>query len=237
MTTRTILVLANSIKYYPGRCIAGREVAMQGGRYRLGRWVRPVTNHSHGELSPGEATCTDGGQPAVGDIVRVPASEPAADPLQPENWFIAPGERWTKIAGRQHEAVRGQLEERPDDLWLEEGLETDRMRHETLLARPPACSIQIIRPKELRVAFWTEHSEYDGKDHRKHRARFWYRAMPYDLSLTDPVASSVFGRRCPKLGEEPIVVPISGRYDPLICVSLAPDFNGFHYKVVATVLV
>ena len=39
---KTILILANSIKKYPDRCVAGLEMTKDEGGYRFGPWVRPI---------------------------------------------------------------------------------------------------------------------------------------------------------------------------------------------------
>lgn len=53
-----IVCLANSRKIN-GRCIAGREV---GGR-DTGRWVRPVSDRAHEEVSEHERQYNDGSDP------------------------------------------------------------------------------------------------------------------------------------------------------------------------------
>lgn len=40
--TKTILVLANSIKKYPSRCVAGIEMILDEGVYKFVNWIRPV---------------------------------------------------------------------------------------------------------------------------------------------------------------------------------------------------
>jgi hypothetical protein len=55
MTTKRILVLANSTKHHPMRCVAGREVLGEAGCItQWGGWVRPVSRHDEGALSLGE---------------------------------------------------------------------------------------------------------------------------------------------------------------------------------------
>jgi hypothetical protein len=55
MELKTVVILANSIKKKPGRCIAGREVSQSGTSVSLGPWVRPVSPDGEafeGELMP-----------------------------------------------------------------------------------------------------------------------------------------------------------------------------------------
>lgn len=49
---KRIVVLANSVKHYPGRCIAGREIRSEVGVTEIGPWVRPVSTIGEGELYP-----------------------------------------------------------------------------------------------------------------------------------------------------------------------------------------
>lgn len=76
MPTKTILVLANSIKKAPDRCIAGREVAVAGSAVTpLGPWVRPVSPDSEGKQAElyEHRHCRrhNGKSPQVLDVVTV----------------------------------------------------------------------------------------------------------------------------------------------------------------------
>ncbi|HWN94265.1 MAG TPA: hypothetical protein VNT99_04475 [Methylomirabilota bacterium] len=55
MISKRILVLANSTKHHPMRCVAGRELIEEGGgKSRWGGWIRPVSAHDEGALNSGE---------------------------------------------------------------------------------------------------------------------------------------------------------------------------------------
>ena len=60
--TKTLLILANSIKHWPSVCIAGREIKPGGERYSFGPWIRPVSSHGEGELSPTDCQLSNGSQ-------------------------------------------------------------------------------------------------------------------------------------------------------------------------------
>lgn len=66
MERRHILVLANSIKK-GGRCIAGRELLRRQTGWRLGPWVRPVSDAEGGTLHPPHMALDSGGEPSVLD--------------------------------------------------------------------------------------------------------------------------------------------------------------------------
>lgn len=80
---KRIVCLANSRKLC-GRCIAGRE--WNDGR--AGRWIRPVSDREHQEVSEYELQYEDGGDPRVLDVIEVPMLEPLPQSFQSENWLF-----------------------------------------------------------------------------------------------------------------------------------------------------
>lgn len=97
MISKRILVLANSTKHHPIRCVAGRELIGQaGGQDQFGGWIRPVSKHDEGALNAGERRLADAPDARPLDVVRIPIEAQENSPLQPENWFIHEGEVWTK---------------------------------------------------------------------------------------------------------------------------------------------
>src|ERR1035438_7094419 len=97
MTTKRILVLANSTKHHPKSCVAGREMLEAGDdTRRRGGWVRPVSTHDEGALDWSERRLGGSVDAKPLDVIRVPVSAPENNPLQPENWLIHPGESWIK---------------------------------------------------------------------------------------------------------------------------------------------
>ena len=50
MTTKMIVVLANSVKK-SGRCLAGKEIVWTDGSWKVGNWIRPVASPDGGEIS------------------------------------------------------------------------------------------------------------------------------------------------------------------------------------------
>jgi len=89
MSTKTLLILANSHKR-GGRCIAGREVLwLPDGRWHFGPWVRPVSAHGTGELDHEETIRADGSQVQVLEFANVALAQNQQDECQPESWIIA----------------------------------------------------------------------------------------------------------------------------------------------------
>lgn len=236
MPTKTILVLANSVKKSPGRCIAGREADLSVKPIKVGRWLRPVSPTSEaqeGELIPSRHCSLDGGgTPSVLDIVEVPLLGPRSDPGQPENWEVVSGARWRRVQ-RVSAANLGTLAETPADLWLDGGSRTDRISVQAQLAKPSSPSLVLIRPRQFRVKMWTEFNPFKGYDQHKTRGTFTYSGVEYSFSITDDHFTSA---HCPKHdGKAHDFAPPFGD-DCLLCVSLGAPFDGYHYKLIATVI-
>lgn len=145
-TEKTVLVLANSVRSDPSRCVAGREVIGD----RFGRWVRPVSTNGCGEVSYRERTLTNGNEVAVLDVVRMPLTGRVADELQPENWAIT-GERTWTLVRRAHFRELEELVENPKNMWNEPNARNDSISEEYLRKNPPSQSLYLIRPSALRL--------------------------------------------------------------------------------------
>src|SRR5437870_12788119 len=214
MPTKRIVVLANSVKHDPGRCIAGREIIeLQGGTFRASDWVRPVSTVGEGELQPAHTRVSDGKPVQVLDIFNVPLLTPAQDPSQPENWIVDAATPWTRV-GQWPQTRLDDLVESPQNLWLQPApMTTDRATAEYIQANPPLQSLYFLKlgKASLHRTIWG-----------KHRLSFDYRDGHYDFGVTDPVATARQTR--------------GDLTSPYVCVSLAPPFKGHHYKVAATVL-
>ncbi|MBX9625353.1 MAG: hypothetical protein K2X82_16220 [Gemmataceae bacterium] len=230
---KRLMVLANAVRNHreEGRCIAGREVVDGPAGLRLGGWVRPVSGHGEGELWCSERRYPDGGWVRVLDVADVELAGPVGDPDQPENWVLAGEGGWAELTRSCRPPLDG-LEETPPGLWLQPGGPTDRVSHGYLAAHPPGQSLYVVRPEEPRLVLGTEPGP--GHPKRRRRCLFRYAGLDYDLALTDPKATEQYERRFPAPGQSALVVPLPGDRT-LLCVSLARPFNGYHYKLVATV--
>jgi len=229
---RRIVVLANSIKRGQ-RCVAGRDVGT-GRELVTGAWIRPISGESEGELERRHMKVAEGGLPEVLDIMDVPLLDRAKTPVHPEDWIVDTGRPWKRVAQLIPETI-GAFEERPKNLWLEPKSHPDRVTGAFALRQARHQSLYLIRPEDLRFELFWKHNEYKKREEKKTRAKFSYGGLMYDMSLTDPEFTD---RHCPKhpaVGTNALLV--DSPYDEcLLCVSLTPEFNGYHYKVVATVL-
>ena len=232
MPSKRIIVLANSYKKKPGRCVAGREIRYDGA---LGGWLRPISDQPEGELLPHHMRMADGSPLEVLDIVDVPSGEYAKDKTHPEDWYVDPSRPWTR---RKKFAVRNlaTLEDKPRDLWIDPSTRADRTTTDFLITRPNPQSLYLIRPTNFRVELTNHFNPFEGGNQQKRRAMFTYGGQDYSLGLTDPEFIKRYATKFPAPDKAAIIVRPPYGDNCLVCTSLTPVFNGYHYKVVATVL-
>ncbi len=232
-TSKHFLILANSIKHYPSVCIAGREISSTGKRYEVGSWIRPVSNHHEGALAPSETLLKQKRQPRVFDFVEIGLSQKCDDPLQPENWLIELGNTWASVNGSYERPTFDSLVEHPNEIWLARGEKSDRITSDALRGLRPNQSLYLIHIAELEVSLgWRL---WDQQYKARRRAIFTYNGVEYDLGITDPAFLEKYRDEYPDKGQRANVFSIRSGEGVYLCVSLAPEFNGYHYKVAATI--
>lgn len=212
MIKKRIVILANSIKHDPARCIAGVEIVGEMDEEILfGDWIRPVSRLGEGELHPAHTVLRGGGQPEVLDVVEIECERRGGDLAQPENWFISEHAEWVRLATLE-QSILTDLLETPENLWLEPGMRSDRVTPEYLASAPPGQSLYLIRLRDALLL----HSGH------KFRLQFKYHGAWYDLAITDPTLAE----RHRKMAT--LEIP-----DCVACISLAPAFHHYHYKLAA----
>jgi hypothetical protein len=235
---KTILVLANSVRKAPKRCIAGREATHNAvsNQWSIGSWVRPVSQQGEGEVSTMESTCTDGTQPAVLDIVTLSVTGNANVPHQPEDYFIDSTVRWVKQARVFPDL--SDLAESPTSLWDQPGIKQDRVSDTFLAALTGVRSLYLIRPQNLTFKIWEETNQFEGGQRRKRRAHFDFNGKRYDFSVTDPTMEERYFTPFPALNQPAIVITPREPARCLLVISLSAKFikDNNHYKLVATVI-
>ncbi len=229
---KRVFILANSFKHYPMRCIAGREIIHnERGEIQWGGWIRPVSDHDEGALGLDECRYSDGSNPKPLDIADIPLGAPENDQIQPENWFIRPNKRWTKT-GEENVNIAKTLAEQPNNLWLEDDQKTDRVSPKSLARMERRQSLYLIRPDSLHLQIETR--TWEGRRKKRVRGNFRYKGQTYDLGVTDPLIEQKY---CPNFRNIPDgVIRLKHDDKNLLCVSLAPLFQGLHYKVIAAIL-
>jgi len=230
MPTKQLFVLANSIKNH-NRCVAGRELVNSGfDSPQWSHWLRPVSNHDKGAVSEFESMLDNRSSPRPLDVIQVPVSTYEADPLQPENWQIQSGRFWELIdQWPANTAVN--LEEKPENIWLEPNQRSDRVSTKFLNEQESLQSLYLIKPESCHILIRTNQWE----EKKQIRAVFCYNGKIYNCSLTDPLITS---RYCPNFrnGEDRRIELQSGD-NCLLCISYTPEFqDGLHYKIVASII-
>jgi hypothetical protein len=231
MPQKTIFVLANSIKKKQ-RCIAGRELLKdtEGEPYWDG-WIRPVTHHDEGAISFFECRLQDGKMPVPFDVIEIPTTSNENSATQPENWYIERSTPWRKTAAWSRKEAE-QLVETPKNLWLEPADKQDRATPQYLMSRRSHQSLYLIKPENF--YFSVEVNVWEGVETKRVRGVFTYGTQRYNFSMTDPIARRKYFPNWPSVPRERVEPKQGG--DLLLCVSLTPELNGYHYKIVATVI-
>lgn len=231
MPLKKIFVLANSIKKQQ-RCVAGIEIIKKpDGKEYYGEWIRPVTHHDEGAISSSECRLQHGAVPIPFDVIQIPLFSLENNPTQPENWYIQPDAQWSKVAAWSEDEAQKLIED-PKNLWLEAGVDQDRVTSQYILSQEKHQSLYLIRPKDFR--FLVKTSTWEGIDKKQVRGVFKYNGQEYDFSMTDPLIRKKYFPRFPNVKTG--VTSLGGSDEILLCVSLTPEFHGYHYKIVATVI-
>ncbi len=165
----------------------------------------------------------------------VPLDRNANDKRHPEDWGVDKSKSWRQRKKFDQKNL-DQLEEHPKDLWVEPSGRTDRLTDGFLLNRRKHQSVYFIRPTKFRVELTNNYNHFEGYNQKKRRACFAYGGREFSLGLTDPVFTDLYVKKFPAPGKPAIVVRPPYVDNCLLCVSLTPEFTGFHYKVVASVL-
>ena len=219
----TIVCFANSRKAPAGRCIAGR-VFVNG---RWGEWIRPVSGRETRELMTDERTYVDGREPRLLDVMCVQLLEPVPHFHQTENHLIHPTRKARRVARVSSQEIEHAVEQ-PDTLWHDDYASFGGLNDRVPAGLLPGCgrSLFLIRPNELRFIVIDEQGP-NRLPRRRVRAAFEYGGKQYRLSLTDPAPEKAYLDR-PE-GEYPIG-------EAIMCVSLSEAYEGFGYKLAATVI-
>ena len=212
------ICLANSYKH-GGRCIAGIEVVPQSDsnlvivRHDDGRpkWIRPVSMSANGEISNHLAESFK-----IFSLVKLTEVEPCPDKAHTEDVHCSRMEICP-------------IELSPSNAFLNQLLDT---RHQAVFYyRGKAIPAKII--DRLDYSLMLIHPENacaycdEERENSKYRMKFTYFGSNYDFPITDPVFLEQFKKNPDDFSD------LKGVY---LVLSLGMEFEGFHFKLVATVL-
>jgi hypothetical protein len=227
-----MLCLANSDKR-GGRCIAGIRLDD-----KLGQWLRPVGMNDEGELYPAQYRLPDLSDPEPWDILDVPLHETVSrKPHHPEDRKIA-GTPWRLVERCPPTPALWNLLEDARATGPELfGCTERRKLPDTVSQQQSPASLTVVRPLEMRVTVELEQNPAWVGEWSRFRYRVWFflNGTIYELPLTDTRFKkrlrglNVGSYSLSEVGLSP------GKMPYLVC-SLGEPYNGYCYKLVATVL-
>lgn len=225
MYEKTILCLANSRKPPSGRCIAGKEFA----NGTAGQWIRPVSARAGHEVSEDERRYESGKKARLLDIVCVPLMQATPSGHQVENHVLDPEYYWVKKGVATWDQVKAAVDSHAPAFWSNSQStyhgQNDKVAEASVANA--GSSLQLILLSDLELCARREEGYEGNPARRRLRARFSVRGNSYLLSVTDPEI------------EEEYLPKGDGTYpigNAALCISLAEVWNGFAFRVVASVL-
>lgn len=227
---KEIVILAKSVKFSQ-YCVAGREIIRSDTGLSLGEWIRPVSGRVDEALNYGEIKYHDNSIPKLLDIVEIDLSGKTGSTTQPENWRVK-NTRWEKT-GHISQKSLSYFEESPLGLWVDPSANTDRISSQSFLNQNYS-SLCVIKPNNFKMKISTEFNDFSGTEKKRRRGVFDYNGLHYDLAITDPDIDIKYFQPFPRVEEG--IRNIIPNNDCLLCISLAPEFYGYHYKLIATVI-
>ena len=248
--TKTIVVLADSWKK-GGKCLAGKELRMDGSRIvGVDQWIRPIST-AHIE-TPGKS---EGGQvtdleiqralgrpsgPRMLEIIDMAFSGPCATSEQPENWSLDLNVRWTSRGTLKWEHI-DMLVDQPAELWDSSGHGWNRVDggYEN---RPGFQSLYCMKAGSPIIAEVGSRPVKKGSPEQKlyKTLKLPYGYLTHDFTISDPVFEAAHKSQYPAIGEPSKELPIPA--GTLVTVSLTPavSFTGapplYHYKMAAAII-
>jgi hypothetical protein len=230
---KEFILLAKSVKHSKS-CIAGREIIRSSAKPLLGPWIRPISDHDDGAISWVETMLEGGGLPEFLNIIEIEVKDNVCNPTQPENWLLEKV-KWKKTGKIGIESVFKHCIEKPSNLWDSDYGQSDRISTAEYVRNGYDSSLCIIKPDTFVMEICTIHNDFENRQQKRRRGKFSYNGINYDFAITDPDVDIKYFRPFPGIsdGVKQIIMDAS---KCLLCVSLAPEWNGYHYKLIATVI-
>ena len=213
------ICLANSYKH-GGRCIAGIEVVPQSDgslgivRHDDGRprWIRPVSMSANGEIPNHLAESFK-----IFSLVKLTDVEPCPDNAHTEDVHCTRMEICPFELSPTKDFLNQLIDTQHQAVFYFRGKSIPT----TIIDRLD-YSLMLIHPDNA-CAYCDE-----GRENSKYRMKFTYNGSNYDFPITDPVFLEQFKKNPDSYAD------LDGAY---LVLSLGIAFEGFHYKLVATVLI
>lgn len=225
MSTKKIVALAVSRKPPSGRCVAGKVV--EGAE--AGRWIRPVSERAGREVSEEERQYENGKSAQVLDVITIVFKKHEPIAHQNENFVLDDRYYWVKTNPCSWQQVVSLCDDYDPDFWTQ-GESTSNGLNDKLsesLAISRKSSLKLIAVPELDLAVQKEQGFQGAPSRIRLRGTFEYFGKNYTLSVTDPrILDEYLGKG---VGDYKI-------NNVVMCVSLAEVWNGFAFRVIASVI-
>jgi hypothetical protein len=219
---KRIVCLANSRKLN-GRCIAGKELL---GEQPVG-WLRPVSAREHEEVSEYERQYSDGSDPQVLDIIKVPLLEARPRGYQQENWLLDPDQYWEKV-GRARWTDLARLVDPLEPLWIDGSHTYNGLNDKVPLSQAGEIrsSLRFLHVEKITLSVFKP-GEAFGNPKRRVQGRFRHGAKEYRLWVTDPRYERTY------------LAKPDGEYEvgeTFLTISLGEPHNDACYKLIAALI-
>ena len=212
------ICLANSYKH-GGRCLAGIEITFNAdGKHYIVRhddgrpiWVRPVSNEPDGSIPTAIAQ-----QIKLFDVVKMTDAVPCPDKAHVEDTKYAALDCNQGHYTSSEELLKLCIDSKHQNVFYFRGKAIPAKMVDRL-----DYSLMLIKPEEA-------HAYIDeDREKSKYRMKFTYYGSHYDFPITDPVFLEAFKKEPERYAN------LQGVY---LTLSLGLEFEGFHFKLVAAVI-
>lgn len=213
------ICLANSYKR-GGRCIAGVEVVSNGnGKWKLvhnddgnPRWIRPIAQTTYGEIPNYLAEDIQ-----MLSVVRLSNVDPCPEGAHTENVYYSRIEQFDYDISQLLSSMNQFIDSRHQSIFHNRG----RAVSAEMLGGIN-YSLMLIHPDKA--------SAYrdENREKSKNRMKFTYYGVEYDFPITDPAFLDEFKREPERYADIPNVY---------LAISLGLEFEGWHHKLVAGVII
>lgn len=230
--TITLLVLANSIKKYPDRCVAGFEMIPRDGNFAVGKWIRPIDPSQPEGAIPFPRTLVGGHSVCPLDCVEMSFVGHAANPNHPEDWILEADTNW-KIVGKYDRSILEQLPDQSGDLWGAESAASRQVR-----AGTASATLRLVKPTQpILVEAFHEFDSFKGKDQFKKILTIRHQHVNHLFNITDPQFDQRHGLSPGRVNKGETRRFELSPENLVVIASLTPPLpNGFQYKIAAAIL-
>ena len=210
---KTIVIFANSVKHHQ-HCVAGKDVVTK-------KWIRPVGDENGCELTHEQTKSINPyGTFSTKILQKVKITFVKHAPLinQPENYIIS-DKIWEQNYTLDPKEIINYIDN-PTNLWIDNTCNNDRINYHLIENGTINIeqSLYLIQVKKIHI-YWKDRSNFEQNPQRK--GIFEYNQVTYDLPLTDPNFS--------EFEEQDLE-------NKFLCISLGEEFNGYCYKLIASIL-